>query len=96
MEQYKEPYPGTVPRNQEPCCSVPQGIYNRKSAFGRGEFSLDRSVRWKAEDKKGVDAIQKAHIEAAKDQAKSQAEKELALKELDLKAQIQVQYQCCS
>ena len=40
-----------------------------------------------AEDKKRADEIQIAQFEAAKEQAKIEAEKELALKELKLKAQ---------
>ena len=40
-----------------------------------------------AEEKKRADEIRFAQIEAAKEQAKIQAEKELALKELELKAQ---------
>ena len=44
-------------------------------------------IRAEAEEKKRADEIHFAQIEAAKEQAKIEAEKELALKELELKAQ---------
>ena len=46
-----------------------------------------RADELQAEEKKRADEIRFAQIEAAKEQAKIEAEKELALKELDLKAQ---------
>ena len=46
-------------------------------------------IQVETEEKKRFDKIQMAQIEAAKDQAKIQAEKEIALKELELKAQEQ-------
>ena len=46
-----------------------------------------RADELQAEEKKRADEIRFAQIEAAKEQAKIEAEKELALKELELKAQ---------
>ena len=54
-------------------------------------------VEIQAEEKKKFDGIKMSPTdEAAKDQAKIQAEKELALKELELKAKGSSTYQCCS
>ena len=46
-----------------------------------------RMAALQAEEKKGADDVQMAKIEAAREQAKIKAEKELALEELELKAQ---------
>ena len=56
----------------------------------REERAAWRNIRMaelQAEDKKRADEIRMAQIEAAKEQAKIEAEKELTLKELELKAQ---------
>ena len=58
----------------------------------REERAAWRNIRMaelqaEAEEKKRADEIRFAQIEAAKEQAKIEAEKELALKELELKAQ---------
>ena len=58
--------------------------------FDREERAAWRNIRMtelQAEEKKRADEIRFAQIEAAKEQAKIEAEKELALIELELKAQ---------
>ena len=61
---------------------------SRQEALDREERAAWRNIRMaEIEEKKRTDEIQVAQIEAAKEQAKIMAANELALKELELKAQ---------